>query len=220
MYRPQSSRSCLRLRLWLLRPISRTLALSPFQALRRDSDPLLAIQSKPQQLAFPDLPRSALSGIHLQAQRLLGLRRCCSHPHIGKSSARASPAPCRAHPGRCSPAAETAGRLAASLPRWLPPTRPPSLPAAGTSPSIATRSKETTTHYPSSALSRTRDRHASASPIRRTVSGGPPTSTHASRLTVRSHFAGRKQVADPCGLDRLQTSVLRTAGFAACGLPG
>jgi hypothetical protein len=59
-----------------------------------------------------------------------------------------------------------------------------------------TLSKETTTHYPSSALLETSDHHWSPSPIRRTVSGGPPTSTHARRLAVRSHSAGRKQVAD------------------------
>jgi serine/threonine protein kinase len=35
-------------------------------------------------------------------------------------------------------------------------------------------SKETTTHYPSSALPRTGDHHASASPIPRTISGGLP----------------------------------------------
>ena len=41
------------------------------QALRRYSDPLLAIQSKAQKLAFPNPPRSALGGIHLQSQMLL-----------------------------------------------------------------------------------------------------------------------------------------------------
>src|SRR5260221_4389572 len=38
------------------------------QALRRYSDPSFAIQSKAQELAFPDPPRPALFGIHLQSQ--------------------------------------------------------------------------------------------------------------------------------------------------------
>src|ERR1700731_1883963 len=37
-------------------------------ALRRYSDPPIPVQSKAQKLAFPDPPRSALSGIHLQPQ--------------------------------------------------------------------------------------------------------------------------------------------------------
>src|ERR1019366_3897684 len=41
------------------------------QALRRYSDPLLAIQSKAQELAFPNPPCPALGGIHLQSQMLL-----------------------------------------------------------------------------------------------------------------------------------------------------
>ena len=64
-------------------------------------------------------------------------------------------------------------------------------------------SKDTTTHYPSSALSRAGDHHPPAPPVRRTISGGPPTSPHARRLAVRAHFAGRKQVAGPRRLDRL-----------------
>src|ERR1035441_1392967 len=40
-------------------------------------------------------------------------------------------------------------------------------------------SKETTTHYPSSRLPRASDDHPSASSLRGTVSGGPPTGTHA-----------------------------------------
>jgi hypothetical protein len=53
-------------------------------------------------------------------------------------------------------------------------------------------SKETTTHYPPSALPRARDHHASASPIPRTISGGPSASPHAWRLAVRAHSAGRQ----------------------------
>src|ERR1017187_6147854 len=47
------------------------LRFESLQALRRYSDPLLAIQSKTQELAFPNPPRSALGGIHLQSQMLL-----------------------------------------------------------------------------------------------------------------------------------------------------
>ena len=72
-------------------------------------------------------------------------------------------------------------------------------------------SKDTTTHYPSSALPRTRDHHASASPVPRTISGGPPASAHARRLAVRAHSAGRQQVADPRRLDGLQPLLRRTA---------
>src|SRR5664280_2317940 len=61
-----------------------------------------------------------------------------SHPHTGRNGALFAPVPCRAHPGRCWPATVTAVRLAAFLPRWLPPIRPPSLPAAGSSLSNAT----------------------------------------------------------------------------------
>ncbi len=140
-----------------------TLAASPhlphlrfesLHALRRDSDPPFPIQSKAQELAFPDPPCPALGGIHLQSQMLLDpvpvstpasappppdcLRKYCSRPRIGRSL----PSPLqfldRVHPDRCWPAAETAGRLAASLPRWLSPPRPPSRPAADTSRSIAT----------------------------------------------------------------------------------
>ena len=39
--------------------------------LRRYSDPLFAIQSKAQELAFPDPPRSAFGGVHLQSQMLV-----------------------------------------------------------------------------------------------------------------------------------------------------
>jgi len=39
--------------------------------LRRYSDPPFPIQSKAQELAFPNPPRSALGGIHLQSQMLL-----------------------------------------------------------------------------------------------------------------------------------------------------
>src|SRR5580698_659230 len=81
-------------------------------------------------------------------------------------------------------------------------------------------SKETTTDYPSSALPRTRDHHASASSVPGTISGGPPTSAHAGRLAVRYHSPGRKQIADPRGLDRLHASILRPAGFAPCSLLG
>src|SRR4051794_14086003 len=42
-----------------------------FHTLRCYSDPLLAIQSKAQELSFPDPPRSALSGVHLQSQTFL-----------------------------------------------------------------------------------------------------------------------------------------------------
>src|SRR5665811_104526 len=47
------------------------LRFESFGALRRYSDPLFAIQSKAQELAFPDPSRSALGGIHLQSQVLL-----------------------------------------------------------------------------------------------------------------------------------------------------
>src|SRR6185295_9295997 len=47
------------------------LLLESLHTLRCYSDPLLAIQSKPQELAFPDPPCSALGGIHLQSQMLL-----------------------------------------------------------------------------------------------------------------------------------------------------
>src|SRR6476661_5648645 len=43
-------------------------------------------------------------------------------------------------------------------------------------------SKDHTTHYPSSALSRSRDYHASASSLRGTDSGCPATGTHADGL--------------------------------------
>ena len=42
-----------------------------FDTLRRYSDPPVPIQAKAQELAFPDPPRTALGGIHLQAQMLL-----------------------------------------------------------------------------------------------------------------------------------------------------
>src|ERR1700691_482056 len=47
------------------------------QALRCYPDPLLAVQSKPQELAFPDAPCSGLGGVHLQSQMRLdpGLSR-------------------------------------------------------------------------------------------------------------------------------------------------
>src|SRR5689334_12059271 len=48
-------------------------------------------------------------------------------------------------------------------------------------------SKETTTHYPPSALPRARDHHASASPLPRTIAGGPAASPHARWLAVRTH---------------------------------
>ena len=47
------------------------LRFESLHALRCYSDPLLAIQSKPQELAFPDPPCPALSGVHLQSQMLL-----------------------------------------------------------------------------------------------------------------------------------------------------
>ena len=130
------------------------LCFESLDTLRRYSDPPFPIQSKAQELAFPDPPRSALGGIHLQSQMLLDpalyrsqssvppppdcLRRCCSHPHIGRTYAPSAPVPYRAHPDRCWPAGVKADRLAASPPRSLPPTRPPSRPAAGTSRSTAT----------------------------------------------------------------------------------
>jgi hypothetical protein len=54
------------------------LPLESFDTLRRYSDPPFAIQSKAQELAFPNPPGSALGGIHLQSQMLLnpGLDRC------------------------------------------------------------------------------------------------------------------------------------------------
>jgi hypothetical protein len=66
-----------------------------------------------------------------------------------------------------------------------------------------TEQKDTTTHYPSSALSRTRDHYASAPPLPRTISGGLAPSPHARRLAVRALSARRQQVADPRRLDRL-----------------
>ena len=47
------------------------LGLESRQTLRCYPDPLPAIQSKAQELAFPDPPRPALGGIHLQSQMLL-----------------------------------------------------------------------------------------------------------------------------------------------------
>jgi len=57
--------------------------------------------------------------------------------------------------------------------------------------SLRMLSKETTTHYPSSALPRTRDYHAPASSLPRTSSGGPTASPHARRIAVCSHSARR-----------------------------
>src|ERR1035438_10087589 len=59
---------------------------------------------------------------------------------LGSSYASSDPTPYPDHPDKCSPAAETAARLAACPPHWPPPTRPPSLPAAGISRSTATPS--------------------------------------------------------------------------------
>src|SRR5687767_11465894 len=47
------------------------LRFESLQALRCYPDPLCAIQSKAQELAVPNPPRSALGGIHLQSQLLL-----------------------------------------------------------------------------------------------------------------------------------------------------
>src|SRR5205809_6702238 len=49
----------------------------------------------------------------------------------------------------------------------------------------------TTTHYPTSALPRTCDHHASASSVQWTISGGPATSPHARRLAVRAYPSRR-----------------------------
>src|ERR1019366_9320501 len=61
-----------------------------------------------------------------------------------------------------------------------------------TSHSCETLSKEATTHYPSSRLSRASDDHPPASSLRGTVSGGPPPRAHAQQLAVRAHPAGRQ----------------------------
>jgi hypothetical protein len=79
-------------------------------------------------------------------------------------------------------------------------------------------SKDTTTHYPSSALSRTRDYHASSSPIRRSVSGGPSPGAYARRLAVRAHSAGRQQVAGTSRMDGLSEPHRLTAAFSTRGL--
>src|SRR5664279_4751526 len=63
-----------------------------------------------------------------------------SHPHTGSSYASSDPTPYPDHPDKCSPAAQTAARLAACPPHWPPPSRPPSLPAAGISRLTATPS--------------------------------------------------------------------------------
>src|ERR1022692_1538076 len=47
-------------------PFLAHLRFESFQALRCYSNPLLAVQSKPQELAFPDPPGPALGGVHLQ----------------------------------------------------------------------------------------------------------------------------------------------------------
>ena len=47
------------------------LLLESLQTLRCYADPLLAIQSKTQELAFPDPPCPALGDVHLQSQKLL-----------------------------------------------------------------------------------------------------------------------------------------------------
>src|ERR1017187_10164009 len=47
------------------------LRFESFQTLRRYSNPPFPIQSKAQELAFPDPPRTALGGVHLQSQMLL-----------------------------------------------------------------------------------------------------------------------------------------------------
>src|SRR5271165_3105540 len=52
-------------------PLLPNLRLESFHTFRRYSDPQLAVQSKPQELAFPDPPCSAFGGIHLQSQMLL-----------------------------------------------------------------------------------------------------------------------------------------------------
>jgi hypothetical protein len=81
-------------------------------------------------------------------------------------------------------------------------------------------SKETTTHYPSSALPGTSDHYSSASSVSRTVSGGSATSTHASRIAFRSHSTGRKQIPDPRRLDRLQNPCQLSARLSSGGLAG
>src|ERR1035438_10532540 len=52
-------------------PFLAHLRFESFQALRCYSNPLLAVQSKPQELAFPDPPGPALGGVHLQSQMFL-----------------------------------------------------------------------------------------------------------------------------------------------------
>ena len=52
-------------------PLLAYLRFESLQTLRCYSNPLLAIQSKPQELTFPDPPCSALNGVHLQSQILL-----------------------------------------------------------------------------------------------------------------------------------------------------
>ena len=47
------------------------LRFEALDTLRRYSDPLGAVQSKAQELAFPDPPRTALGGVQLQSQMLL-----------------------------------------------------------------------------------------------------------------------------------------------------
>src|SRR5687768_4888392 len=47
------------------------LRFESFDTFRRYSDPPLSIQSKAQELAFPNPPRPALGGVHLQSQMLL-----------------------------------------------------------------------------------------------------------------------------------------------------
>ena len=74
------------------------LRLESLQAPRRYADPLLSVQPKAQKLAFPNPPRSALGGIHLQAQMLLDpllypsqrpLRRLTAHVDIAVIRVRA-----------------------------------------------------------------------------------------------------------------------------------
>src|SRR6266849_3301699 len=52
-------------------PFLANLCLESLHTLRRDTDPLLSVQSEAQELALPHPPGSALGGIHLPSQMLL-----------------------------------------------------------------------------------------------------------------------------------------------------